>query len=147
AEPEPVPVVEQSAVSDADNLWHAWLPRLQLTGMAQQLAEHCLLEAETEREVILALDSSGTSLLTRRTEESLQVALGTYLQREVAVKFQGRDQLQDTPEQRRIRLDKERQAQAEQAIADDPFVQQLQQQWGAVIIPGSVRPIRDTESK
>ena len=47
----------------------------------------------------------------------------------------------DTPAHRLSAAQTERQRQAEEVIAADPFVQDMVRQWGARIVPGSVRPV------
>ena len=126
-----------------NNAWHDILPKLKLSGMSLQLAEHCLLARQTDTELFLELDNSGVTLRTERTLESLQQAVQAYFGSSMLVRMDVVDSIGETPEQRRIRVGRELQQQAEEAIANDPFVQQLQQQWGGVILPGSVRPKKD----
>ena len=47
----------------------------------------------------------------------------------------------DTPARRLSAAQTERQRLAEEVIAADPFVQDMVRQWGARIVPGSVRPL------
>lgn len=118
------------------------LPELQLGGMAQQLAEHCLLKVLAADKLVLLLESSGVTLKTRLTEEALQAAVNNYLGRSVTVEYAVVEATTEieTPAQRRVRHGEELQQQAEQSIADDPFVRQLKQEYGGVVLPGSVRP-------
>ena len=146
-----VSAVENATFPDSsDNAWHELLPQLKLTGMAQQLAEHCLLQSplneQVEGKVNLLLDQSGETLYTTRTAEALIQALQTYTGNQVQVEFTVSDVLGETPEKRRIRLQKEQQIAAERAIEDDPIIQQLQQKWGGVVIPGSVKPNKDVDA-
>jgi DNA polymerase-3 subunit gamma/tau len=53
----------------------------------------------------------------------------------------------DTPARRLIAAQNERQRQAEEVIAADPFVQDMVRQWGARIVPGSVRPLAGDAAK
>jgi DNA polymerase-3 subunit gamma/tau len=53
----------------------------------------------------------------------------------------------DTPARRLIAAQNERQRQAEEVIAADPFVQDMVRQWGARIVPGSVRPLATDVAK
>ena len=62
----------------------------------------------------------------------LQVSLGT---------------VSDTPARRLSAAQNERQRQAEEVIAADPFVQDMVRQWGARIVPGSVRPLAGDAAK
>ena len=53
----------------------------------------------------------------------------------------------DTPARRLSAAQNERQRQAEEVIAADPFVQDMVRQWGARIVPGSVRPLATDVAK
>jgi DNA polymerase-3 subunit gamma/tau len=123
-----------------DNEWHELLPKLKLSGMALQLAEHCLVKQLSDDKLILLLESSGGTLRTRLTEASLQDALDDYFGHAVVVEFDVVETVAETPAQRRIRYREELQQSAERSIANDPFVQQLQQVFGGKVLPGSVRP-------
>ena len=46
----------------------------------------------------------------------------------------------DSPARRNAAAALERQRQAEEAIQNDPFVQDMMRDWGAKIVPGSVKP-------
>ncbi|WP_298609498.1 DNA polymerase III subunit gamma/tau [uncultured Thiothrix sp.] len=122
------------------NDWHTLLPGLSLTGMAQQLAEHCLIKEIEGNQVRLWLDSSASNLQTSRAEEQIAVALATALGQEINLSLELVPELADTPEKRRLRVTQERQAEAEQAIEQDPIVMQLKERFGASIVTGSIRP-------
>jgi DNA polymerase-3 subunit gamma/tau len=47
----------------------------------------------------------------------------------------------DSPARRNAAAAAARQKQAEQIILNDPFVQQMQRDFGAKIVPGSIKPI------
>jgi DNA polymerase-3 subunit gamma/tau len=53
----------------------------------------------------------------------------------------------DTPARRLSAAQTERQRLAEEVIAADPFVQDMVRQWGARIVPGSVRPLASDAAK
>jgi len=148
AEPESAAVVTPPAVASKptdDNEWHELLPQLKLGGMAKQLAEHCLLKQLTDDKLILLLESSGVTLRTGLTEEALQAALHEHLGRSIMVEFDAVDVIAETPAQRRVRHGKELQQLAVQSIEDDPFVQQLKQDFGGMVLPGSVKPNKVNE--
>ena len=52
----------------------------------------------------------------------------------------------DTPARRNTAAQTERQRQAEEVIENDPFVQDMVRQWGARIVPGSIRPLVPTST-
>ena len=124
----------------SSNEWYELLPRLNLTGMAQQLAEHCLLKAIEGNQVRLLMDSSASNLQTSGAIEQLAAALTKVLGQALRVSLELSPELADTPEKRRLRMTQEQQRQAEQAIEQDPIVLQLKEQFGASIVAGSVRP-------
>lgn len=122
------------------NDWHELFPCLKLGGMAQQLAEHCLLKSIAGSSVCLLLDSGASNLQTSRTEEQLVEALSAALGQPVRVVLELVPDLADTPEKRRLQITKERQIEAEQAIDQDPIVLQLKERFGASVVSGSIRP-------
>ncbi|MFI0400372.1 MAG: DNA polymerase III subunit gamma/tau [Thiolinea sp.] len=134
------PDVTETELVVSKNDWHELFPRLKLGGMAQQLAEHCLLRSIDGTSVYLFLDSGASNLQTSRTEEQLVEALSAALGQPVRVVLELVPDLADTPEKRRLRVSKERQAQAEQAIEQDPLVLQLKERFGASVVAGSIRP-------
>jgi DNA polymerase-3 subunit gamma/tau len=52
----------------------------------------------------------------------------------------------DTPARRNTAAQTERQRQAEAVIENDPFVQDMVRQWGARVVPGSIRPLAPTST-
>ncbi len=50
----------------------------------------------------------------------------------------------DTPARRNTAAQTARQRQAEEVIENDPFVQDMVSQWGARVVPGSIRPLAPT---
>jgi DNA polymerase-3 subunit gamma/tau len=135
--PKPPP---PATVSPIANAWHAIFPQLNLSGMALPLAQHCLLESVTDDQITLLLDDSGATLQSPRAESQLAEALAKYYGRELKLQFHVRVLTDETPEKRALREKAEKQLEAEAAIRNDPFVQQLQEVFGAVIVPGSIRP-------
>ncbi|MCJ7798551.1 MAG: DNA polymerase III subunit gamma/tau, partial [Polaromonas sp.] len=47
----------------------------------------------------------------------------------------------DTPARRNAAAQAERQRTAEEAIHNDPYVQDMIRNWGAKIVPGSIKPL------
>ncbi|MGB0848973.1 MAG: DNA polymerase III subunit gamma/tau C-terminal domain-containing protein [Thiolinea sp.] len=139
-------VEPDSAENPTDNVWHDMLLKLKLSGMAKQLAEHCLFKSQVDDNITLTLDTSGETLKTTRTEEALHEALCAYFSKPVRLEFEASAVIGETPEKRRIRLRKERQLAAEQSIAEDPVIRELQQKWGGIVLPGSVKPNKDVDT-
>ncbi|QQZ27980.1 DNA polymerase III subunit gamma/tau [Thiothrix subterranea] len=132
-------VVEAASVLSSND-WHTIYPQLNLSGMALPLAQHCLLESVTDDQITLLLDESGATLQSESAEAQLAAALAKHYGRSLKLKFHISAISEETPEKRILREAAEQQQAAEAAINNDPFVQQLQEAFGAVIVPGSIRP-------
>ena len=81
------------------------------------------------------------SLNQSATREKLQLALQTALGNDaltVSVKIGA---VTDSPARRNAAALAERQRVAEETIQSDPFVQDMIRDWGAKIVPGSIKPI------
>lgn len=131
-------VVEKQA--EGNNDWHTIYPQLNLSGMALPLAQHCLLESVTDDQITLLLDESGATLQSESAEAQLAAALTKHYGRSLKLNIRVGIVTAETPEKRTVRETAEQQQAAEEAIRNDPFVQQLQEAFGAVIVPGSIRP-------
>lgn len=133
-----------SSIAPSTNEWHDIFPQLGLSGMALPLAQHCLLDSVEDDRVILLLDESGSALQSPRAEAQLAEALVKHYGRELKLSFKLAELTEETPEKRSGRVAAEKQAEAEESIRNDPFVQQLQETFGATIVPGSIRPRTET---
>ncbi len=136
----PRPLRERGLGGEGGNDWHTIYPQLNLSGMALPLAQHCLLGSVTDDQITLLLDESGSSLQSPSAETQLEAALAKHYGRALKLHFQLTLITEETPEKRVLREAAERQVAAEASITNDPFVQQLQETFGAVIVPGSIRP-------
>ena len=152
-EPEPLKLVELAAPSLLGDHWAALVQELisaeLITALVRELALQSELHSQAggiwtlrvERQSLnntgacdkllqaihslLALpDAAATPTLTR-----LMVEVGTVV---------------DTPARRNTADQIERQRQAEEVIENDPFVQDMVRQWGARVVPGSIRPLTPT---
>lgn len=112
--------------------------------MALPLAQHCLLDSITDDQITLLLDESGVSLQGNSAEAQLEKALASYLGRALKLRIQTTQLQEETPEKRQVRRVAEKQAAAEEAIRNDSFVRQLQETFGATIVPGSIHPRTET---
>lgn len=141
SQPHSTQVEKKKIVVEAGNDdWHTIYPQLNLSGMALPLAQHCLLESVTDDQITLLLDESGATLQSESAEAQLAAALVKHYGRSLKLNFHVSAVSEETPEKRTLREAAEQQQAAEAAISNDPFVQQLQEAFGAVIVPGSIRP-------
>ena len=104
-------------------------------------ASHCTLEEVSSGVVVLALSRRHDSLRNDSVVGKLEKALGEYFNEPVKVKIQLTDGAPDSPAARRKREQEQRQREAEAAIASDPVVEQLKEDFGAEVVPGSIKPV------
>ncbi len=121
--------------------WSQVVAKLELTGMARGLADHCfVIEWQGER-VTLGLASSHEHLLNQSMQERLEAALRAYYGDGLQLAIELRDQAEvETPAVVNERVSAERQAAAERAINEDPQVNAIKEAFDAEVAPASVRP-------
>ena len=81
------------------------------------------------------------SLNQSATREKLQLALQTALGNDALTVSVEIGPVTDSPARRNAAALAERQRVAEETIQSDPFVQDMIRDWGAKIVPGSIKPI------
>jgi len=148
APPPSAPPAQQAQPTQAASVnaitgdsWPETIRAIGLTGMSKQLADHCVPATHTDELLELSLDPQhrhlGTPAFVSRIETALQQYLGSKIQ---VVLIQGGGSVA-TPAQRAKQAVADRQQQAEQAIYNDPAVQELQNQFGAEVLHDSIRPM------
>ncbi len=122
--------------------WPVLVKQLSLRGVARQLAMQSeLLSYEDNGQahsirIRVPLDT----LLSAGSKEKLMTALSEHLGKSVQLDTEiGATKI--TAHAAEVAEEAERQRNAEQTLQEDPFVQTLMREFGATIVPGSVRPL------
>ncbi len=137
AAPAPRPVPANPAAAS----WDEILPHLGLTGMTKMFASHCTLQDVSDGVVLLALSQRHDSLKNDSVTAKLEKALSEYFNKSVKLKILLTEEDPDSPAAKEKRENEQRQLEAEAAIASDPVVEQLKENLGAEVVPGSIKPI------
>ena len=132
--PAPAPV---GADDPAD--WHGFVVRLGLKGMAAQLADNCVFGAWDGSLLSLRLDPACSGLLGSLAERRLQDAVSDKLGRPLRLELTVDAAATETPAQRGAREKQARQVAIEDDVAGDPLVLAMQENFGAEIVPDSIR--------
>ena len=123
------PIIEAAAsVIPADSdveRWYALVDQLSLGGVAKMIAEHSIPISLGESEIILLLSREHDALLNDAQVKNLQRSLSDLLSSAVSVRVVAGEPGTETPAQRKVRLQAERQAEAEAAMREDETVQSL----------------------
>ncbi len=126
-----------------DGNWRGLVDQLKLGGMARMLAQNCELSDFDGQRMRLAVPQDQRHLLDNIYQEKLRAALKEHFGNQLHVQIEaGASEAVNTPAQQIGRERAERQAQAETAIRNDPFVRDLMDSFGATIIPSSIKPIQ-----
>ena len=91
------------------------------------------------------LDPAQSALFNATQHRRLNDALNQYHGRTLQLDIELQTPQQETPAQAAARRRGERQRAAEQSIQADPVVQQLMQQFAAVIRDGTIEPVEHSE--
>ena len=118
--------------------WLAVVGQLKLTGLTRELVQQAELVDHDDRSIKLRVPIK--TLLNGGTLDKLKAALAAHFGRPVAVSVEVGAVLGATAAAARQDERAARQADAEAVIAADPFVQALVRDFGASIVPGSIKP-------
>ena len=134
---------ESMSVEDHSNLllqWMRWMEQANLQAMMREVARHCVPLRVEGQVLYFSIDSGQNfahqSAAQQQLMEAMQVVSGYDFQQVDAYANMGM-----TPAQYEAQQVQMRQAQAEQSIAQDPWVQQLQNSLGMSIVSNSIKPI------
>jgi DNA polymerase-3 subunit gamma/tau len=134
----PVPAQAAGPVSDD---WHEILPALGISGMARELAQHCLLRGVEPTFVALSLSPTHRHLLLKPAQDKVQQALSEYFGRPLQVRIDLEDVGGDTPAAAAQRRRQARQEQAVASVEQDEFVREVIEQFDATLIESSIKPL------
>ena len=141
------PPTEQSKpvarVTDPSD-WEAFCAALQLGGITRQLAQNCAFGSWDGKTLNLTLDSSRRQLRVGQSEMRLLEGIRKQLGESVQLSITEAVPQQETPAMREKRELEERQAEAETSMAVDPMVREMEERFGAKLMPESIRPVDDS---
>ena len=121
----------------------ALIERMRPSGITRMVFDNCQLASHADDRWELVLAEEHDLLLRDNTRASVQEVVSEYMGREVRVDIVIGKPNGETPAERRVRLDAERQREAEEAVESDETVQSLLRVFDGEI--GSVQPLDDRE--
>ena len=141
ATPAPIEDSSTPTITRAfDGNWRALVDRLKL-GLARALAQNCELASFDEEHIAFSVPPSQKHLLNMGYEEKLRSAVEQHFGRKIKMTF-SLGGSGNTPAQLMSQEKAALQADAEDAIHNDGFVQALIKDFGAQIIPSSIKPLQ-----
>ncbi len=142
-EVQPLPAVEPATGLAAE--WLELYLKLGLSGLTGSIAANCTLISVEGDRWLMHLDPAQSALFNPTQQRRLNDALNQYHGRTLQLDIVLQKPEQETPAQAAQRRRAERQRAAEQSIHADPLVQQLMQQFAAVIREGTIEPVEHSE--
>jgi DNA polymerase-3 subunit gamma/tau len=137
------PKASAVAINSEDPDWQSWMKALPVRGLLQQLAFQTELQNWSEKgdaaraTVIVGMPQ----LASKENVLRLQEALSNYLGKSVTILIEtGKANHSIAAVEAKIK--QEKQEGAEELIANDDFVKTIQAEFGATVVPGSIRPIQ-----
>ena len=143
----PMPNPSANLLGDA---WAELVNRMVAADMVAALARELALQSEllSQADNTWILRVERESLNQTAAREKLQLALQTALPGQPAPQLVVElGPVADSPARRNAAAQIERQRQAEETIENDPLVQDMVRQWGARVVPGSIKPLAPLASK
>jgi len=131
---------EISTTSQFKGNWRGLLDQLKL-GLARNLALNSELLSYDENTLRLAIQEKDKAMLSPMYQDKLALALQQHFGRKIFLEFSINGSEANTPAKQVAQEKAYAQANAENAIEDDSFVQALINEFGASIIPNSIKPI------
>ncbi len=133
--PEPVPASAAPAVPVAfDGDWAALVTSLKLGGQARMLAVHSELEACAGDCLQLRVPVAHKHLADKSYQDKLREAVSAHFGRPIRLQVSLAEGATNTPVRQQNEARAARQSEAEAAIANDPFVQDVVQQFDARVV-------------
>jgi DNA polymerase III subunit gamma/tau len=128
--------------------WNVLLTHLNVQGMAQQLAKHCVLQSLADEQLTLCLSQEHKHLQANKAAiEKLQAALSDYFAKPMKLNIVLGKIETATPAVIEHQDKQFKQQQASDSIARDSFVREAQAELGATLVPESIKPIQQLEGK
>jgi DNA polymerase-3 subunit gamma/tau len=120
--------------------WRALILQLKL-GAAGMLAQNAELIGYTDSSIELLVGEEHTAVASRAYQEKLREALSNHFSKDILLTITLGSASGDTPAAIALREKMARLANATQSIQNDPFVQSVVRDFGATVIPDSIKPL------
>ena len=150
AAPASTPTVAAAPIARDENGlpdWETLIERAGLRGPFGLLAQNAVLRERDGQTLVLALQPAHMSLAVEPMVSQMEERIGQALGERIRLRFVNSSQTAaaQTPAARAAQARDAAQAAAEQAIEGDPLVQSLKREFGARVVPQSIKPF-DSES-
>lgn len=124
-------------------IWPTLIENLGLQGVSYSLASNCSVESVSQETVTLHLSQQHEGIATKGARMRLEKSLQEYFSSKVNLKFDISTDELETPARKKDRVREKVQSDAEKNAEEDAAVKALKSQFGAEIIEGTVKPVKN----
>lgn len=128
--------------AENDN-WQSIITKIKLSGLALSAVEHAEFAGKDGGRVTLRVASGHQSLFTPTIMSRIEQALSNYYKNAVKIILHTNDAILESPAQKKKASREKMQQDAEQALQNDPFFQQLQEAFSAELVKDSIGAGKD----
>ncbi len=142
--PTPVEVIAQPQINISENEdWGILLPKLKLTGLALNAAENAEFVSKSDSEVTLRVSKGHLSVFTSAVIKRIEQGLTNHYKEVIKLTLSSDDAVSSSPAQQRQLTQVKAHENATAALENDPFFQQLQQEFSAELVSNSITSLKD----
>lgn len=131
------------ANSQVSEEWGEILVRLNLQGLALSAAENAELISKADGIVVLRVERGHQSLFTTSVLSRIEQGLSNYYNEKIKLSLNSDKLVSSSPMIQKQIIHKKQHSDAETALENDPFFQQLQETFSAEIVKNSISPLKD----
>jgi len=124
-------------------VWGSLVEKLGVQAITHSLATNCNVKHVDENVLTLSIEKQHEGIVTDKSRQKLEKALQEYFGEQIQVKIECSDDMIETPAKKKERSIAKKITQAEQSAEEDEVVQAFKSSFGAEIIEGSVKPIKE----
>ena len=133
--------IESGEARNKTSNWQSIIDEMSLVGLVKELAGHCALREYSAEKVHLILPPDKEHLLNQTQKDRLARALEMRFGKDMQLKISVEEPEAETPTQKRIREERERQQAAESSLKGDDNVRAMEEIFGATLDEKSIRPV------
>nr|HAT8715112.1 DNA polymerase III subunit gamma/tau [Legionella jordanis] len=135
--------IKNEAKTAVDQAWPSVLKQLKLTGLALSAAENAAFIGKSDRHITFAVAKGHQSLFTETVVNRIEQALTAYYKENIKLVIEINESVKESPAQQKQLAQTQRQQEAEIALQQDAFFQQLKQEFSAELVKNSIAPAKD----
>ncbi len=127
--------------SERATYWQSIIDEMSLSGLVKELAGHCALKEHSKEKVHLVLSQNKEHLLDQTQKDRLANALQMRFGKDMQLNISVEEPDAETPAQKTVREQREKQQVAESSLRSDDNVQAMEEMFGATLDEKSIRPV------